>query len=623
MSVHEKHIALATMSGCIYLLDFNGNQLRRFGAHTAIVNDVCFDRAGDFIASCSDDGTVVINGLYTAECESFTYHRPVKALALHSKFSRKGTRQFASGGLAAQLLLNEKGWFLNKDKVVHSGEGPIYSIAWSESLIAWSNDVGVKIFDNSSGQRITFIDRPKGSARADVMRCSLCWQTSTLLLIGWADYVKMAQVKERAGRDGVPGVKYVEIVAFFHTDFFISGMAPLNELLVILAYVVDEKCAAGTMPAQRPELRILTRSKEEVSSDALSMHGFETLTANDYRLAYLPPCIPNPASSTPSAGVNDTGVFFIVSPRDMVVARPRDFDDHISWLLDRRQFAEALEEAELNPGQLRRHKLQDIGEKYLGQLTEERQFDKAAALCPRILNDKAGLWHKWVEVFNQIGQEHAMISYIPLRNPQLHPHTYTSLLLHFLEKEPKEVQRLLSEWPSDLYKTQPLIEATKARMLQCPDDSAEHLQLLQVLASVLVSNADYQEALHIYLKLQLPEQAFGLITSYHLFSAVKDKVMELVVFDQARAINMFVACTDKIGVAHVVGQLKTKREVVYNYLDVLFDKDPRAGANFHEMQVELYADFDQTKLLPFLRQSNHYRSCSPSLCTPIHRHQDK
>ena len=73
---------------------------------------------------------------------------------------------------------------------------------------------------------------------------------------------------------------------------------------------------------------------------------------------------------------NDSGVFFIVSPRDMVVARPRDFDDHISWLLDRRLFGQAVEEAEMHPGQLRRHKLHDIGEKYLGQLTEAREFDK-------------------------------------------------------------------------------------------------------------------------------------------------------------------------------------------------------------------------------------------------------
>lgn len=54
----------------------------RFGAHTAIVNDLCFDKQGECIASCSDDGTVVLNGLYSAECESFTYQRPVKVRGL-------------------------------------------------------------------------------------------------------------------------------------------------------------------------------------------------------------------------------------------------------------------------------------------------------------------------------------------------------------------------------------------------------------------------------------------------------------------------------------------------------------------------------------------------------------
>jgi hypothetical protein len=45
------------------------------------VNDLCIDKQGECIASCSDDGTVVLNGLYSAECESFTYQRPVKVRA--------------------------------------------------------------------------------------------------------------------------------------------------------------------------------------------------------------------------------------------------------------------------------------------------------------------------------------------------------------------------------------------------------------------------------------------------------------------------------------------------------------------------------------------------------------
>lgn len=98
-------------------------------------------------------------------------------------FHRKSQR-FASGGRAGQLLLNTKGgkqafcgrrvtsccvgiasalapWFGQKDTVVHSGEGPIYAIAWRSSLIAWANDVGIKIYDCATNQRITYIDRPK------------------------------------------------------------------------------------------------------------------------------------------------------------------------------------------------------------------------------------------------------------------------------------------------------------------------------------------------------------------------------------------------------------------------------------------------------------------------------
>ncbi|KAJ1491243.1 hypothetical protein T484DRAFT_1613013, partial [Baffinella frigidus] len=47
--------------------------------------------------------------------------------------------------------------------------------------------------------------------------------------------------------------------------------------------------------------------------------------------------------------------------------------------------------------------------------------------------------------------------------------------------------------------------------------------------------------------------------------------------------------------------------LLHVYLDALFDKDPKAGAAFHELQVGLYADFDYPKLLNFLEQSSNYR----------------
>ena len=113
-----------------------------------------------------------------------------------------------------------------------------------------------------------------------------------------------------------------------------------------------------------------------------------------------------------------------------------------------------------------------------------------------------------------------MLPYIPLRNPQLHADTYTSLLMHFLDEDPGELLRLIGEWPSSLYDMAGLIQAAKARLEQAPHDEV----LLQVLAQLLVSNGRYEQALEMYLKLKLAEEVFSLINTYDLFTAVKDKV---------------------------------------------------------------------------------------------------
>jgi WD40 repeat protein len=43
----------------VHLLDLNGNEVKHFDAHTTAVNELCFDSRGEFVGSCSDDGTVV------------------------------------------------------------------------------------------------------------------------------------------------------------------------------------------------------------------------------------------------------------------------------------------------------------------------------------------------------------------------------------------------------------------------------------------------------------------------------------------------------------------------------------------------------------------------------------
>lgn len=63
-------------------------------------------------------------------------------------------------------------------QVLHDGEGPIHSVKWRTSLIAWANDAGVKIYDMANNGRIAFIERPRGSPRPEILIPHLVWQVS-------------------------------------------------------------------------------------------------------------------------------------------------------------------------------------------------------------------------------------------------------------------------------------------------------------------------------------------------------------------------------------------------------------------------------------------------------------
>jgi hypothetical protein len=63
------------------------------------------------------------------------------AVALEPGFAKKASRAFVCGGMAGNLIMQEKGWMGYKEHIIHSGEGPIWAIEWRGDLIAWANDV--------------------------------------------------------------------------------------------------------------------------------------------------------------------------------------------------------------------------------------------------------------------------------------------------------------------------------------------------------------------------------------------------------------------------------------------------------------------------------------------------
>lgn len=156
-------------------------------------------------------------------------------------------------------MLNSKGWLGDRNHVLHSGEGTVHAVRWMGTFIAWANDVGVKIYNAATHQRVTYIDRPKGLPRPELFRPHLVWAEERqpkhpgTLIVAWADCVKVAKLTVRGtsaeealealerGMEGAPAMLLTcEVVAVFQTDYFISSIAPFGDgHLVILAFVVD------------------------------------------------------------------------------------------------------------------------------------------------------------------------------------------------------------------------------------------------------------------------------------------------------------------------------------------------------------------------------------------------
>ncbi|KAL5715636.1 Vacuolar protein sorting-associated protein 41 [Ranunculus cassubicifolius] len=583
IAVAERMIALGTHDGTIHILDVLGNQVKVFAAHTATVNDLSFDTEGEYIGSCSDDGNVVINSLFTDEKMKFEYHRPMKAIALDPDYSRKSSRRFAAGGLAGKLLLNAKGWLRFSDQVLHSGEGPIHAVNWRTNLIAWANDAGVKVYDTANDQRITFIERPRGSPRPELLLPHLVWQDDSLLVIGWGTSIKVAAIRanQYRGANGiqmhaaVSSTQQVDVVASFQTSYSISGIAPYGDALV------------GT--AQRPEVRIVTWKNEELAMDALPVHGFEHYKAKDYCLAHAP--------------------FSAMFVKEYIMTLVhRDAEDHISWLLQHGWHEKAL--AAVEAGQGRTELLDEVGSRYLDHMILERKYAEAASLCPKLLRGSASAWERWVFSYAQLRQLPVLVPYIPVDNPRLRDTAYEVALVALARNSSyhKDLLATVKSWPSVIYSVLPVISAIEPQL----NTSTMTNTLKEALAELYIINGEYEKSLSLYADLMKPE-LFEFIEKYNLHDAILDKVVQLMTLDSKRAVPLLIQYRDLISPSEVVSQLSSAtnksdtRSFLYLYLHSLFVTNPDDGKEFHDMQVELYADFDAKMLLPFLRSSQHYR----------------
>ncbi|KAH9076989.1 hypothetical protein EDB83DRAFT_2504290 [Lactarius deliciosus] len=655
LAVSTKFLALGSHSGFVHILDLTGQRIKTFKPHAASVIDVCFDNTAEFIGTASMDGQVFIHSISGTESYTFDMKRPLRSLALEPNFAKRGSRAVVCGGMAGTLVLHEKGWLGHKETLLHLGEGPIWHIRWRGTLIAWANDVGVKIYDTASQTRITYIERQPDSPRPDLFKCTLHWQDDSTLLIAWADIIKVARIRARPRDtnlccDGKPTSPF---------DCMIAGVIPLSPVmtdhkhpvpahtrsastsstvpaptsLLVLAYspvdtsflheATDDRTLQARKRAERPELRIISRAGEELANDALSVTGFQSWGCNDYVLAEF--------------DQDDTG-----KTKGYLVLSPKGHrKDHIAWLVERKRYEEALGQIEIMESEgLETVDATGIGQRYIEHLIGEGDFTKAAKLFSKVCGQDTKRWEDWIFVFAQKQQLQATIPYIPTDKPRLGHLVYEMILAHFLANDRQALQRTINEWPKDIYDISAVIVAIHSELERCTPSSSKSTALLtpaspdtvilmECLAELYTANRQPAKALPFFIRLRRPN-VFQLIREHNLFTAVQDQALLLVEFDhelmnkhkdtesneRGVAITLLVDHIHSIPIPRVVQQLRSRSRFLFLYLDALFEKDAHLISDFADMLVELYAEYAPAKLIDFLRASSYYNlEAAYKICT--------
>ena len=277
------------------------------------------DDTGCFVASCADDGSVVVSESATPgggwePVDTHPSPKPLRALAIDPAYARRGEQLVVSGGCAGELSLLRRGWFGKREhSTLHHGEGTISRVAWcaGTTLLAWANEHGVKVMDVERSEPITFVERPPSSRHVDAegCRCALHWAGEGELLIGWADVVMVLEVHRPppvppanagAGELGggavvplavAPGLaaaqarSHAEVVAALSLDCIVCGISPFDRgSVAVLGYTLegedddddaDTPCGSGVSFSRRTrtaELSVWSLDDgERVAVDALPL----------------------------------------------------------------------------------------------------------------------------------------------------------------------------------------------------------------------------------------------------------------------------------------------------------------------------------------------------------------
>lgn len=579
---HERFIAVGTSNGKIILCDHDGNMIQDVTSHTGEITCLKMDMRAELIASSSIDGGVKILSLFgDAEIEQkMKFRSAIWSVAIAPDYASSGKVVIAS----EKITLCERGLLGSKKSTVLAVGvvGKVSQIEWKYDLITWADTKDVKVFDLVQREVISIIPKQNAELSATEVPANFLWNDKKMLIIGWGDFVQVCAIKMRQGSPKI------EIQQMFKTDFLIAGLTPIADELLVMAFEARGK----------PSMRIIVPEVTQYSEkccDTLTIRGYSNYTGENYRLcAHL---------------IDDTTsekCFFIVSPKDIIVAIEPDDDDHVTWLLENEQFVEALKYTENR--KLTKHSYNVIGRDYIRFLIEDDQLELAAQKCKSFLFTSQE-WEREAMAFSSKDSLRLLVPVLPIQTPQLRSSIYGEALREFIEaKEYDQYLKWIKSWPCAIYeiKQQTFLIRQEVDKLMIRNEESDELTV--ALRILLEADHRYEEAFDIFIRLS-DSDIFRFINQHYLYNEewIKSNILKLMEVNVEQCSNLLIAQKDAFPIRSIVEILKEQSQYLHHYLHNLYISDQeKLPPEYHDLQVVLYANYDRSKLMAFLKSSPHY-----------------
>lgn len=295
-----------------------------------------------------------------------------------------------------------------------------------------------------------------------------------------------------------------------------------------------------------------------------------------------------------------------------------------------------------------------IGELWIQQLVETEDWIRAGQVAGKVLTSSER-WEKWVYVFAHADKFDEITNFIPIEpmRPPIPSSIYEVVLNHYIQSDKLRFKDLLDRWSSDLFDVNSVTTALENQLKYRdvrPDSIEDGVKgrdwmiVMGSLAKLCEANGRHREALRYYIKLQDADSAMRLIKESHLADAVADDIPSFVTLRvpadrqndmglaeleeaTAEAVTLLVdeAQHGLVRPEVVVSQLREKKLNLYLffYLRALFKGEgiqEHDGENrdrllmesqslvdgFADLAVHLFALYDQSILMDFLKTSTSY-----------------